>query len=335
MSGDLNLEQRYRRVLRLLPGYYRATWEEDMVAAFLDSWLTGEPETDDYIMRVARPSLTELASVVGLAGRLYLGGAGAPRRYFAWGQAVRGAVLAVVLANTVWGFGQLLRPFSTAHTITGLLAPPGGFWPAEPIAIGCAWGVVFVALVVGDHRVARVMGALVAAVDLGAVVHAQLTGPALRPFTSYADWVLVNLAPVLAMAAFHRDAPPPARRRWLLALPACYLLVSGPMLALELTGHANWVLDTPGWGCLLVALLCLAHAPGAWSRRPGTGVWSLTLMLLAVLAGLDRIATLPFYLDPHIIKVVSVELLVLAGAVALVVRYAGWGRVWAQEVRSR
>lgn len=35
MSGDL--ERRYRRVLRLLPGYYRDRWEEDMVAAFLDS----------------------------------------------------------------------------------------------------------------------------------------------------------------------------------------------------------------------------------------------------------------------------------------------------------
>ena len=36
MSGGLDLEQRYRRVLRLLPGYYRDTWEEDMVAAFPD-----------------------------------------------------------------------------------------------------------------------------------------------------------------------------------------------------------------------------------------------------------------------------------------------------------
>ena len=40
MSGDLDLEQRYRRVLRLLPGYYRDKWEEDMVAAFLDSAAT-------------------------------------------------------------------------------------------------------------------------------------------------------------------------------------------------------------------------------------------------------------------------------------------------------
>jgi hypothetical protein len=44
MSG--NLERRYRRVLRLLPGWYRQQWEQDMVAAFLDSWLTGDPAAD-------------------------------------------------------------------------------------------------------------------------------------------------------------------------------------------------------------------------------------------------------------------------------------------------
>ena len=34
MSNGLDLEQRYRRVLRLLPGYDRHTWEQHMVAAF-------------------------------------------------------------------------------------------------------------------------------------------------------------------------------------------------------------------------------------------------------------------------------------------------------------
>ena len=95
MSRGPDLEQRYRRVLRLLPGYYRDTWEEDMVAAFLDTWMTGDPDEDSVTMEVDRPSRAEVASVIGLAARLYLGGAGAPRRYFAWGQAVRGAVLAV------------------------------------------------------------------------------------------------------------------------------------------------------------------------------------------------------------------------------------------------
>ena len=60
MSGDL--ERRYRRVLRLLPGW------------------------------------TEVAGVAGLAVRLHLGGAGTPRRY-AWGRAIRRAVLTVLLVH--------------------------------------------------------------------------------------------------------------------------------------------------------------------------------------------------------------------------------------------
>ena len=36
MNTGLDLEKRYRRVLRLLPGWYRDRWEQDMVSAFLD-----------------------------------------------------------------------------------------------------------------------------------------------------------------------------------------------------------------------------------------------------------------------------------------------------------
>ena len=67
---------------RLVPGQL---WEEDMVAAFLDGWLTGDPDADEYIIGCCRPEWPEVASVAA-AVRLYLGAAGAPRRYFAWGQ---------------------------------------------------------------------------------------------------------------------------------------------------------------------------------------------------------------------------------------------------------
>jgi hypothetical protein len=109
VSGDLDLEQRYRRVLRLLPGYYRDKWEQDMVTAFLDSWLTGDPEEDEAIIEFCRPTWPEVASVAGLAARLYLGGTGAPRRYFAWGQAVRGAVLTVMLVHAVRALDAFVR----------------------------------------------------------------------------------------------------------------------------------------------------------------------------------------------------------------------------------
>jgi hypothetical protein len=58
VSGGLGLEQRYRRVLRLLPGYYRQRWEEDMVAAFLDSWTSGDPEDESGSSRSAATCTT-------------------------------------------------------------------------------------------------------------------------------------------------------------------------------------------------------------------------------------------------------------------------------------
>jgi hypothetical protein len=320
MSGDLDLEQRYRRVLRRLPGYYRDKWEEDMVTAFLDGWMTGDPDEDSVYMEFGRPARREVISVAALAARLYLGGAGAPRRYFAWGQAVRGAVLAVMLAHALWGLGEVVLLARSRHLIGWLPPPPGGFWPAVSYGVGYAWIVVFVALAVGDYRIARVIAGLTVAADLATVLHGQLAGILVSPFTSWAYWALIDCAPVLAMAAFHRDAPPAARRPWLLALPALYLLVSVPALIAELNGHGAWVPDDAGVCCILVALLCLARAPRAWSGRTRTGAWSLTLVLLAAVTGLYRIVSLPLYRqDPHLIKVGLVELLILAVATALVV----------------
>jgi hypothetical protein len=325
MSGDL--ERRYRQVLRLLPGWYRQLWEEDMVAAFLDGWLTGDPEADEYISKAARPEWAEVASVAGLAARLYLGGAGAPRRYFAWGQAIRRAVLTVMLMHatlaldvlvlTAWNRRMFGLPAPPASLVT---ASPGGAWPAVYYVVNVAWVVVFVALVLGHDRAARVLAALAIVPGLVALLQAQLTGIMPAPFGSWAFWVLFNLVPVAAMTAFHRDAPSAARWPWLLALPANYLLVVAPLQVLQATGNSAWLPDLPGLCCLLVSLACLAHAPRAWSRQgDGSGVWSLALTLLAAVAGAYRIITLSGYLhDPHLIKVSLVELLIVAAAAALV-----------------
>jgi hypothetical protein len=330
VSADLDLEQRYRRVLRLLPGYYRDQWEEDMVAAFLDSWLTGDPDEDDAILEFCTPTWPEVASVVGLAVRLYLGGAGAPRRYFAWGQAIRRAVLAAVLVQAVRGLDILVRTAWSHGAFGWLPAPPASLavgTPAGPLPptvwylVAYAWIVSFVALVLGRHRTAQVIAALAIVPDLVLLLQRLLAGvrPAM-PLGPWAFWILINLAPVLAMTAFHRDAPPIARRPWLLALPAGYLLVVVPLMALQATGNSAWLPDFSGLCCVLVALACLAHAPRAWSRRAaGSGVWSLALTLLAADAGAYRIASLSDYPhDPHLIQVSLVELLILVAAAALV-----------------
>jgi len=329
MSDDL--ERRYRRVLRLLPGYYRERWEEDMVAAFLDGWLTGDPEADEYITTAARPEWAEVASVVGLAARLYLGGAGTPRRYFAWGQATRRAVLALTLVQATRGLDILVQTAWSRHVLSWLPAPPASIAPGTPTGIvppaawylvAYAWIVSFVALVLGRYRTAQVIAALAIVPDLIWLLQGQFSGalPG-TPLGPWAFWVLLNLAAVLGMSAFHRDAPPTARLPWLLALPAAYLLVVVPLKALQLTGHSAWLPDFSGLCCMLVALACLAHAHRAWSRRARrSGVWSLALTLLAADAGAYRILSLTNYLhDPHLIKVSLAELLILVIAVALVV----------------
>jgi hypothetical protein len=327
MSADL--ERRYRRVLRLLPAWYRRRWEEDMVAAIIDSWLTGDPETDEYLTTVAQPGLAEIASVVSLAARLYLGGAGTPRRYFTWGQAARRAVLALTLIQAARGLGMLLLTAWSRHLLGWLPAPPAGLAlttpagilpPAAWYLVAYAWIVSFAALILRQYRTAQVIAALAIVPDLVWLLQGEFTGYLRAPIGPWSFWVLLNLAPVLAMSAFHRDAPPAAGRPWLLALPAAYLLVYGPPVILLETGNSAWLPDFAGLYCVLIALACVVRAPLAWLRRSaGSGVWSLTLLLLAADAGIYRLFSITDYLrDPHLIKVSVAELLILAVAAALV-----------------
>ncbi len=325
-----DLEDRYRRVLRLLPGYYRARWEEDMVAAYLDSQITGDEDEDEYNFEFGRPAWPEVASVAALAARLYLGGAGTPRRYFAWGQGVRRALLAVALVHAVQGLTDLTLLTWRRHQVSWAPAPPaslagpvpGGFWPAVGHAVNYTWIVVFLALVLRQYRSARVVAALAVAADLAFLLQAQSAGVLPRPLGSWSAWFLFDLTPVLAMAAFHRDAPSAARRTWLLALPGYCLLVPVPTMVLQATGNQAWLPDSAGLGCLVVSLACLAHAPRALSRSrraAGPGEWSLALTLLAAAAGAWRSVSLGSYLhDPHLTAVSLAELLILAAAVALV-----------------
>jgi len=328
MSDEL--DRGYRRALRPLPGWYRAQWEEDMVAAFLDSRLIGDPEADEHtIENAAGPRLPELASVACLAFRLHLRGPATPRRH-AWGQAIRCAALTMLLVHAALAVNVLVS-LALSGPLAGWLhvlptslvvVSPGSVWPAVFYLANVTWIAAFIALILGRYRTARILAASAITPGLVALLQAQFTGVMPAPFGTPAFWILADLVPVLAMAGFHRTAPPVARRPWLLALPAGYVLLYGPLLTLQATGNSAWLPDFSGQCCILVSLACLAHAPRACSREAttGTGLWSLALVLLAAVAGAYRVVSLTGYLnDPHLIIVSLVELLMVVAAVALVI----------------
>jgi hypothetical protein len=283
--------------------------------------MSGDPEEDEFTIEYGKPSVPELASVAGLAVRLYLGGAGAPRRYFAWGQAVRGAVLVVTLARATQALGSF-AVLAWEHHLFGLSAPPAqlapgsweGIWATTWYVVGYAWIVAYIALVRGYYRTAQVIAVLAIAPDLVYL---------LRYPGWWTWWILFDLVPVLAMAAFHPGAPPVTRRGWLLALPGSFVLVAVPVIALQATGNASW-LDQPGLYCILVTIACLAHALSARSlRRAGSDEWSLALILLAAVAGAYQVVALID--DPRLLTAAATtpskagvpELVALAAAVAV------------------
>lgn len=163
--------------------------------------------------------------------------------------------------------------------------------------------MAYIALVLGYYSTARVIAVLAIGPDLVYL---------LRYPGWWIWWILFDLVPVLAMAAFHADAPPVTRRTWLLALPVSFALVAVPVIALQASGDARW-LDRPGLYCILVTIACVAHALSARSRRSaGSGQWSLALILLAAAAGSYQIVG--FVDDPHLLTAGLPELLVLVAA---------------------
>jgi hypothetical protein len=328
MNG--NLERRYRRVLRLLPGQYREQWEDDMVAAFLDGWLTGDPVADEYIVQAAGPGSAEVASVLGLAVRLRLRGVDNLRRHPAWGQGIRCAVLGLALIQATRGLDILVRTLWGRHLFGWLPAPPAGIVPGLPpvlapaiwYLVAYAWIVAFALLVLRYYRTAQAIAALAIVPDLIVLMDGEVNGrlPAF-PVGPWTFFVLINLVPVLAMTAFRKDAPAVVRWPALLALPVTFMLVYVPLLVLVATANYGWVPDFSGLYCLLVAVACLAFVVRARSRRTASsGVWSLALALLAGDAGAYRFFSIADYLhDPHLIGVCLVELLILMAAVALII----------------
>jgi hypothetical protein len=298
------LERRYRRLLRILPTDYLAAWQEDMVTNFLASMDTEDPDLAEYLADYGRPSWSEVASVVALAVRLRLpglrtrlGGVGAPPRNVVWGDAVRlvaligllshAASATVGLGMTLWASGQL--PAFPPPPAEWHAAPPAPWWQSVTIVDHLLWLPAYLALLFGQRLVCRILAILA----LSVVVLANL----LR-FDASAPFVLSDMAffafaalPVLALVAFHRDAPPVRAWPWLVALPVAVAVEAAPLLTQPADLRIFPLLDWPAAGCAMLVTAALVHL--ALPRRAAS--WSLALALLgAAVFGL-RVMTMMEY----------------------------------------
>ena len=299
------LEQRYRLVLRtLLPASYRKLWEEDMVATFLESMDSDDAEAAEYLADFGRPSWSEVASVAALAVRLRLGAADAPLRSGARGEALRLVALMGLLVHAAAATIEAGSRLWLGGRVDWLAAPPGDWapflphsaWPTITTIAGLLWLPAYVGLLLGHRRAAQLLAFLALLPAAAAAISVATDLPTLAPLVlpAWANLLLSGLL-VLALAAFHHDAPPVPRRPWLLALGVAIAVLMG--LSPLVRPTTPWVLlDWPGLYCLALVGAALAHLAGPALGRTGRAPsWSLALALLApVVVGLRVLSLLQY-----------------------------------------
>jgi hypothetical protein len=314
------IEERYRRVLRMLPTAYRLRWEEEMVEAFLASVETDDPERAEFLADFGRPDFSEVASVVALSLRLRLGLAGTPTprslaRVGAWRIValawllVGATLVTAATASRLWATGLVDAIVFETEPTTPLV------WRLLPLL----WIVAFFALLLGRLRVARVVAVLLVGRDVLSLlvwIGAGLFGDGSMVWMYDLPTVLVDLCAVPALWAFTPGRAVAARRsRWVLAYGVAVVVVS-VYLALGLTGVLSWaVVDIFALYAIGMVAAALVHL----ARRRRDPAWTLGLAMLVVIVLAQRLVSLPIvdaYADavgptPRVAAAIEIAALVL------------------------
>ncbi|PJJ02962.1 hypothetical protein BX264_3328 [Streptomyces sp. 2333.5] len=241
------LEQRYRTVLRLLPSYYRAEREEEMVETYLHG--IDEQHRDEM-----RPAWGEVASIAALAIRTRMGAAGAPARYATLGATVRlFALLSMLLhaASALTERALLLTwvkgaPAQDRELFLGGFTGHGavqGLYEAASWLLPLAWAVAYLALLRDHRRTAFVFAVLAALPDLASLMRHAGGGPDTEVVSLWLTTAVFSWLTVLALCCgFHRDAPP---ARLPLASPGLALMGTCVLMGASIVVWPG-VAD-PGW----------------------------------------------------------------------------------------
>lgn len=253
------LEARYRRLLGLLPAWYRAEREQEMVEVFLDDRAARHRDTGELDAEYGWPGWGEAAAVAGLAVRVRIGGPGDPPGPRATGAVVRAAATGAVLlsagiagATAIWWVvAALVGPVEAADNLAAIVRPTGAaqWHDAVVLVLGLCWLPAWTALAAGRVPLARLLGIL-ATVPLATSIGTALVDGATTAATlSLASVLMPAGGLVLMRLGFRRDTPPPAPARpWTLLAGATV-----GMLALGVLVLVTRTTFEPAAALLLVA----------------------------------------------------------------------------------
>ncbi|ANZ40777.1 hypothetical protein BBK82_37095 [Lentzea guizhouensis] len=195
-----NLERRYRRLLKVLPGWYRQDREEEMVGIFLAE------RTDALDLEHSWPGWGELWATLGLAVRTHLAAGAAlvhvPDRARWRGEVVRAlGMLGLLLGVFYAGAALTSAALSHGDPLWGSSVTWLRVFDAAPVA-------AFVALLAGRRTPAKLLAAL-------GFVPTVLALATPGPLVYWAAFQLPSVVLFVALClGFHREAPtPPASRQ--------------------------------------------------------------------------------------------------------------------------
>ncbi|MHC1557503.1 hypothetical protein ACR9E3_01015 [Actinomycetospora sp. C-140] len=286
----MSTEDRYRRLLRLLPAWYRERYGDEMVEVYL----AGRSGSD------VRPGAGEVAATVRLAVVTRLGAAGRPSAATLWLVAIAG--LTVLASKAVWRAGSAIEVRLAAEPrwdldASGHLVDSSPTWGSDDILpFGfheLLWLGALVLLLAGWRRVALSLAVPIGILDVSAGL-GPLVGRDARYLPMPFDLVDARTAvlPVVVVAALMlaQGSAGPVPRVW-------SRLVAAGSVAAALAVLMGVVLYAPGlvgswgdltyWSPITAGLAVVAVAVLVACRRldPAWPAAVMTLAIVAVVAG--------------------------------------------------
>jgi hypothetical protein len=278
------LEERYRGLLRVLPRWYRAQREDEMVTAFL----AGRRDPDDRV--IGWPGWPETRAVLALAVTTRVAAGHGSQRAEALGRILRlTALLGLVglVPNAVAG-------------VTGLVEGPDPLFDWQfilhsgTVVTAVLAGACLILLVTHQRRLARRSAAIAIALSAVIVPVAVLSDPAelytmdLRGLVPF--YLPLWVATGSVLVAFTREAPVPRARPWLIAAAVAAALAVLWTYGVR-TGTIPLVLgDLIGWAVLLGALVL----PFFRRRLSDLATWASAVALTAAALIPERVNYVEF-----------------------------------------